>query len=88
LTRVIEPCQEEKDLYKKMKRNLGLSDRIIRIAFAAVLVTAYLTHLFAGGAALFVLVVGLALGLSSIAGRCPLYKLLGISTLKKSQTDN
>ena len=67
-----------------MKRNMGIADRIIRIALAAVVaVLAALNQLS--------LAAGIVLGIfaviflaTSIVGVCPLYMLLGISTKRKS----
>ena len=70
-----------------MKRNEGTADRILR-ALAAVAAVATAAAV-GGGTALGVtlLVVAVVLGVTAATGFCPLYRLLGLSTLRSSKTE-
>jgi len=64
------------------KTNLGDADRAIRIVAAGLIVILYLLGIVAGIIGNILLVVAAVLLLTSFAGFCPLYKLLGINTCK------
>jgi hypothetical protein len=66
-----------------MKRNEGLSDRIIRIAFAVAAGLLIGLNLISGTWAIVIGIVGGIFLVTGIAGVCPLYMLFGISTVKK-----
>lgn len=63
-----------------MKRNLGIADRLVRIALAALLLGLY-------GALQppwrYLTLLGLIPLGTALTGNCPLYTLLGISTLRR-----
>jgi hypothetical protein len=67
-----------------MKRNMGTLDRVIRIVLAAVVAVLYFAHLLSPVAAVILGVVGVVFLATGIAGFCPLYLLLGLSSKKKS----
>lgn len=68
-----------------MKKNIGNTDRIIRILVAIVIAGLY----FAGQISGTLAIIGLALSaifiITSLIGTCPLYLPFGISTFKKGQ---
>jgi hypothetical protein len=66
-----------------MKNESGL-DRIIRVIVAIVIAVLYFTGVISGTWAIVLGIVGAILLVTGLIGFCPLYKLLGISTLKKS----
>jgi fatty acid desaturase len=66
-----------------MNKNEGTADRIIRIAIAAIIATLYFMHVISGSFGLVLLILSGVLAITSIAGICPLYMLLGLSTKKK-----
>jgi hypothetical protein len=73
-----------------MERNVGKYDKAIRIGLGASLIIMGLP--FAGGGfanwlKIVFLVVGAVLLLTGIIGFCPIYKVLGMSTNKVSDTD-
>lgn len=68
-----------------MKANMGLADKAIRLALAAVIVILYFAGQLTGVAALILGIIALAFLLTSIIGWCPAYASLGISTLKKEK---
>lgn len=67
-----------------MNINMGLVDRALRIIVAAGLAFAYFTDRIQGTLGIVLLVVAIVFALTSFVGFCPLYKVLGLSTRKKS----
>lgn len=65
-----------------MKKNMGGTDKIIRLMIAAVLVVLYFTGILTGTIGIIGLVVAAVMILTSLVGFCPLYSLLGIKTCK------
>ncbi|MBS1637536.1 MAG: DUF2892 domain-containing protein [Bacteroidetes bacterium] len=66
-----------------MKKNMGNTDRVIRILIALVIVALYLTHLINGTLAIVGLVLAGIFILTSFISFCPLYLPFGLSTRKK-----
>jgi hypothetical protein len=74
-----------------MKKNVGFADRLIRTVAALVLGSFYIIKGVTGTAGILLLVLTGLLLLTGLAGFCPLYSALGISTGKKTtirQQDN
>ena len=67
-----------------MKKNVGQLDRILRAVFAFLVALLVLTNVVTGTWAIILGILGAVLLLTSLVSVCPLYKLLGVSTLKKS----
>jgi hypothetical protein len=67
-----------------MKKNVNSIDKVIRILLAVVLVVLILTNQVAGTLAIIFGVLAVVLLLTSFLSFCPIYALLNISTLKKS----
>ena len=67
-----------------MKRNMGIADRVIRIALAAVVAVLYFTHQLPMVAAIILGILAVVFLVTGIVGICPLYLLFGISTKRKS----
>ncbi len=68
-----------------MKKNVISLDKVIRILIAAGIVVLFLMNVISGTLGIVLLVVAGVLVLTSLLGFCPLYWLLGISTLKKKK---
>ncbi len=67
-----------------MKKNLSSADRIVRV-FAAIGIAAFiLTGTLTGVSAWILGVIAVVFVLTSFVGLCPLYLMLGLSTLKTS----
>ena len=66
-----------------MKQNMGTMDRSIRVALAVAVGFLYLAVQITGTAAIIAGVVALVFLLTSAVGFCPLYRVLGVSTMKK-----
>lgn len=63
-----------------MKKNMGSTDRIIRLIIVVVLVALYFTETVTGTLGIVALVVAGIFALTSVVGFCPLYRIVGIST--------
>ena len=63
-----------------MKKNMGNTDRIIRLLVAVIIGFLYFTNIIPGIAALILIVVAAIFTLTSIASTCPIYSVLGINT--------
>lgn len=66
-----------------MKKNMGSTDKIIRIIIALVIGVLYYTGTISGTIALVLGVFAIIFLLTSFISFCPLYLPLGISTCKK-----
>jgi hypothetical protein len=66
-----------------MKKNMGSSDRIIRVLIAAVLAFLFFNDTVTGTAGIILLVVAGVFILTSLVSFCPLYTLLGMNTCPK-----
>lgn len=67
-----------------MQKNMGTWDRITRFALAALIAILYFTNVISGTWAIILGIVAVIALVTSLVGVCPLYKVLGISTSKKS----
>ncbi len=65
-----------------MKKNMGSTDRIIRLLLAAVFAVLYFTNVVTGTLGIVLLVLGAVFALTSVISFCPLYAPFGISTCK------
>lgn len=65
-----------------MKKNMGLTDRIIRFSIAAVIAALYFTGTIAGTLGLVLLILAAVFVLTSFVSFCPLYAPFGVSTCK------
>jgi hypothetical protein len=68
-----------------MKKNMGSSDKIIRIVIAALIAVLYFTDIISGTTAIILGVLAVIFVVTSFIGTCPLYSLFGISTMKKKK---
>jgi hypothetical protein len=66
-----------------MLKNIGSSDRVIRIVLALAIILLYLTNKISGIAAIILGVIAIVLLLTSFISYCPLYVPFKISTRKK-----
>jgi len=67
---------------EQMKKNMGTTDRVIRILIAIGIAVLYFTGLIGGALAVVLGVIAIAFLASSFIGYCPAYVPLGISTCK------
>jgi len=66
-----------------MKKNMGSTDKIIRLLVAAVIAVLYFTHTISGTVAIVLGVLAIVFALTSLISFCPLYVPFGIKTCKK-----
>jgi len=67
-----------------MKKNMGTTDRILRIFAAIIIAALYFTHTVTGTFGIVLLVVGAVFLLTSFVSFCPLYSPFGIKTCKSN----
>ena len=65
-----------------MKKNMGTTDRIIRLLAAAVIAVLYFTGTLIGTLGVILLIVAGIFALTSFVSFCPLYAPFGIKTCK------
>lgn len=63
-----------------MKKNMGNTDRMIRIAVAAVVAILLFTKVITGIFAIVLAVLAAVFVLTSVVSICPLYSIVGLST--------
>lgn len=66
-----------------MKKNMGSTDKVIRILIALVIGVLYYTKIIEGTVALVLGALAIIFLLTSFIGFCPLYLPFGISTHRK-----
>ena len=78
----------DKQLYtnnkkRKMKKNMGTIDKVIRILVAVVIAILFYTNVITGLLGIVLMVLGAIFVVTSLIGLCPLYLPFGINTGKK-----
>jgi hypothetical protein len=63
-----------------MKKNIGTTDKIIRLVLAAIIAVVYFTGIITGTLGIVLLAVAVVLALTSLINFCPLYAVIGMST--------
>lgn len=63
-----------------MKKNMGNTDRIIRILLAAIFAYLYFADIVTGTVGFILVILGGVFVLTSLVGFCPLYTLFGLNT--------
>jgi hypothetical protein len=66
-----------------MKKNMGTTDKVIRIVVAVLFAVLYFTKAVTGTFGIILLVLAGVFIVTSLAGFCPLYLPLGLSTKRK-----
>jgi hypothetical protein len=67
-----------------MKKNMGSTDKIIRIAIAVIIAVLYFTNTISGTLALILGAFAIIFIITSFISVCPLYIPFGLSTRKKN----
>jgi hypothetical protein len=68
-----------------MKKNMGMVDRILRTVLAVTVAVLYLGGQLTGIAAVLLGIFAVIFLVTSYVGFCPVYKLLGVATLKDEE---
>ena len=63
-----------------MKKNMGNTDRIVRLLLAIVVAVLYFTNTITGTLGVVLLVLSVVFVVTSLVSFCPLYTLIGIDT--------
>jgi hypothetical protein len=69
-----------------MKKNMGQTDKAIRLVVVAIIAALYFTGQITGTAAIILGIIAVAFLVTSLIGWCPTYVPFGISTRKKEKT--
>lgn len=69
-----------------MKTNMGIADRVVRIALALIFAILYFTQTVSGTLGFVLLALGGIFVLTSAISFCPLYRVFGISTCPAKKT--
>ncbi len=70
-----------------MKKNMGSTDRIIRVLLAAVIAFLYFGNVVSGTIGIVLLVLAAVFLLTSMVSFCPLYTLVGVNTCPVKKED-
>ena len=68
-----------------MQKNMGVTDKTIRLIAAVALVILYFTGILEGTLGVIALVVAGVFVLTSLVSFCPIYPILGINTCAKKK---
>ena len=68
-----------------MKKNMGMSDRVVRIVIAIIFIALYATGTVTGIMSTVLLILGGVFILTSLVSFCPLYTIFGFSTCAKKK---
>lgn len=69
-----------------MTKNMGNTDKFIRLLIAVVLIGLYFANILTGTLGIVALIVATIFALTSLISFCPLYSLFGINTCKVKST--
>ena len=69
-----------------MKKNMGKTDKIIRLLLAAIFIGLFMGKMVTGAVGVILLVLAAVLTITSVISFCPLYALLGANTCSKSDS--
>jgi hypothetical protein len=70
-----------------MKKNMGPTDKIIRVLLAAVFAFLYFGQVVSGTVGIVVLVLAAVFLMTSMVSFCPLYTLVGVNTCPANKED-
>lgn len=68
-----------------MKKNMGLTDKIIRLLIVAAIAILYFTGYIQGAVAMVLGIIAVVFVATSVMSYCPLYLIFGISTRKDAK---
>lgn len=69
-----------------MKKNMGTTDKLIRLVIAVVFAVLYFTGTVTGTVGVVLLALGGVFVLTSLVSFCPLYTLVGLNTCPASKS--
>lgn len=69
-----------------MKKNMGSTDKIVRLVLAALFAILFLTNTVTGTAGYVLIALAAVFTLTSLISFCPLYAIVGLSTCPVKRT--
>jgi len=63
-----------------MKKNVGTSDRIVRLVAAVLFIVLYLTGTVSGTLGLVLMIAAIIFAATSLVSFCPIYAIFGMNT--------
>lgn len=80
----VETFVLNKQTQKVMKKNMGATDRLLRVIVALIIAALYTKGTIAGTTGIVLMVLAIVFVLTSLVSFCPLYLPFGINTCKSS----
>lgn len=68
-----------------MKKNMGGTDKIVRIIIALIIVALFFTKIISGVLGIVLIIVAGVFVLTSLISFCPLYNLVGLNACTKDE---
>lgn len=68
-----------------MKKNMGTTDKVIRLLLAIAVAVLYFSNIISGTVAIVLGILAIVFLLTAFIGFCPLYLPFGINTIKKKK---
>lgn len=69
-----------------MKKNMGTTDRVLRVVAAVIIAGLYYNGTITGTLGLTLIVLSVIFVLTSLVGFCPLYLLFGMNTCEQKKS--
>ena len=66
-----------------MKKNMGTTDKVIRLLFAAIFIGLFIADIVVGTAGIVLLILAGIFIFTSVVSFCPLYSFFGINTCNR-----
>ncbi len=66
-----------------MKKNVGTTDKLIRLIVAAIVAILYLTGMIKGTVGIILLMIAAVLAVTALVNRCGIYAIFGMSSCPK-----
>ncbi len=82
----VETFVWNKQTQKVMKKNMGATDRLLRVIVALVIAVLYTKGTIAGTTGIVLMALAIIFVLTSLVSFCPLYLPFGINTCKTGKT--
>jgi uncharacterized membrane protein len=70
-----------------MKKNMGFTDRMIRISFSVIIAVLYLTKIISGVFGFALLVVAVIVVLTAFFSICPIYSMIRMKTCTNEEEE-
>jgi glucan phosphoethanolaminetransferase (alkaline phosphatase superfamily) len=76
-----------KENFSIMKKNMGITDKVIRIIVALVIAVLFYMNIISGTLGVVLLILAGVFVLTSFISFCPLYTIFGLSTCPTKKTE-